>query len=63
MTKHFKAPVSQDLKIYEDDEVLGTLRVRPSAVLWKPKGAHSWYRLSIEKFGDYAVRKGTKKQR
>ncbi len=63
MTKRFRAPVSQDFVICEGDEVFGTLRVRPSAILWKPKGSHLWYQLTINQFGNHAVEVGNKKKK
>ena len=31
--------------------VVGHIRVKPSGVLWAPKGAKTWYGLSIRRFG------------
>jgi len=59
VAKEFKAPVSQDYTIMEGDKVFGTLRVKPSTLMWKPKGAHSWFGVTIEEFGSWA--KGKKK--
>lgn len=58
-TKTFKAPVSQDFEIQEGGRILGFLRVRPSGILWKPRGQQRWRRVSIEDFADYATRNGT----
>jgi hypothetical protein len=63
MAKEFKAPVSQDFEILDGGQVFGTLRVRPSGLLWAPKGSHNWYRVRIEDFGTYAVKKGTPKKK
>lgn len=62
-TKAFRPRQFEDFEIMEDDQVVGTLRVKPSGVLWAPKGSHSWYRVDLEKFGDYAVENGTKQQK
>jgi hypothetical protein len=36
-----------------DNVVVGTIRVKPSSVLWKPKGAHVWYAVSLDKFREW----------
>src|SRR5258706_10832073 len=58
MAKEFSARQLEDFEIQEDGEVVGTLRVKPSGVLWAPKGSHYWYRVGIDQFGDYAKEKG-----
>jgi hypothetical protein len=63
MAKQFRGPVSQDFEIEENNEMLGTLRIRPNGILWKPKRSQSWYRIAIEEFADYAKQQGTKVER
>jgi hypothetical protein len=63
MAKEFRAPTSQDFEIVENGQVFGTLRVRPSGILWAPKGSHQWYRVSIEQFAEYAEKNGTKQKK
>lgn len=57
--KAFKAQVSQDFEILDGGSVFGKLRVRPSGLLWKARGAYTWRRVSIEDFAAYAKRNGT----
>jgi len=32
---------------------VGTLRVKPSSILWKPKGAHQFYSASMAEFQEW----------
>lgn len=34
-------------------EIVGTLRIKPSGVLWKPKGQHQFYCVSIEQLEEW----------
>ena len=45
-----------------DDQgvVVGTIRIKPSSVLWKPKGKHSFLSVPLEKFTDWITDPGTK---
>jgi len=64
--KTFGLAVSQDYQILEGGQVFGTLRVRPSGLLWKPKGAKgakAWFSIRIEDFADFAIRRGAKADR
>ena len=54
MAKYFNFPESQDFPINDENGKVGELRVRPSGILWKPKNAKQYYRVSIEEFADYA---------
>jgi hypothetical protein len=58
MAREFRVPESQDFTIIEDGKVLGTVRVKPSAIMWKAKGAHNWKGVTPEKFGQFAESKG-----
>ena len=42
--------------------VVGEVRIKPSGILWRPKGSHSWYRVTLEQFADFAVKSGTKQK-
>lgn len=33
--------------------VVGTIRIKPSGVLWKPKSAQKFYAVSLETFADW----------
>jgi hypothetical protein len=52
---------------YEDFEILdgckkkvGEVRVKPSGILWAPKGAKNWYRVDLKKFAEFMEQHGTK---
>ena len=51
MAKSFRVPKSQDFEIVDNgsgkEEIIGTLRVKPSGILWAPKGSHVWYGINL----------------
>lgn len=63
MAKEFRAPKSQDFEIFEDGKVIGQLRIKPNNLLWSPKGAHSWYGVTLEQFAEFVVTKGKKQEK
>ncbi len=44
----------EDFKILEDGATVGTIRINPSGIRWKPKGKHSWLKVTIEEFAELA---------
>lgn len=62
MAKYFGARKFEDFQIKENHKVVGTLRVKPSGLLWAPRSSHRWYRVEISKFGDYATKHGTRQK-
>jgi hypothetical protein len=58
MAKKFRAQVSADFEIVEGGKIVGWIRVKPSGILWGPKGKHSWYRLDIKNFARLARKRG-----
>jgi hypothetical protein len=48
-----------DFQIYDGDSKIGTLRVKASGILWKPKGRHTWLKVSIEQFAEHAEKLDT----
>jgi hypothetical protein len=44
----------------QDGTVVGTIRIKPSSVLWKPSGAHKFYSVSLAKFGEWITHDDTK---
>ncbi|SER56822.1 hypothetical protein SAMN05216548_1268 [Faunimonas pinastri] len=50
---------SEDFEILEDGKKIGTVRVKASGLLWSPKGKHSWFRVSVEQFAEFAEESGT----
>lgn len=61
--KEFRAPKFQDFEIVEDGVVVGALRVKPSGVLWAPKGSHDWYGLTLKQVADLAESSGKKQKK
>lgn len=54
----------EDFKIHDSKgQVVGHIRVKPSGVLWGPKGQHSWYTLTLKQFGDFAEANGKKSKK
>jgi hypothetical protein len=52
MARKFRAPTSQTFKITENGKVLCTIRIRPTAIMWKEKsGKGPWYGFTPEEFG------------
>jgi len=39
---------------------VGSVRIEPEAVSWKPAGASQWHRLTMKEFGNLAVQHGIK---
>ena len=47
-----------DHRIGGDAGIIGTLRVKPSSILWKPKGSHQFFSISLDDFCDWIKTKG-----
>jgi hypothetical protein len=58
MAKAFRAPISVTFQIVEAGKVVGHIRVRPSGILWRRKGKHTWRRVTIDQFATFARRHG-----
>jgi hypothetical protein len=58
MAKKFKEPVSYDHEIVDNNGKVGEIRVKPSTLLWKAKGAHSYKGVSIEDFEKWIMENG-----
>jgi hypothetical protein len=59
--KTFAEPKSWTRKITDDSGVIGTIRVRPSTVLWKPKGAKPpmpWMGINMKRIAAFIMKKG-----
>ena len=53
-----------DHRIVGDDGItIGHVRVKPSGILWAPKDAKVWHRISLEKFARFCERYGRKQQK
>ena len=62
MAKYFGARKFEDFQIKESHKVVGTLRVKPSGLLWAPSRSHRWYRVSIDAFAEFARSTGRKRK-
>jgi hypothetical protein len=65
MAYAFKRPESQDYTIVDpndDDKIVGKIRIKPSGVLWSPKGGHKYYKISLADFAKFAEAKGMNAQ-
>jgi hypothetical protein len=60
VARDFRAPEAQDFVILEDGKVLGTVRIKPSSIMWKGPNARAWYGISPEKFGEFVTASGKK---
>ena len=40
-------------------ETIGTIRIKPSSVLWKPKGQHEYYSVTLGGFAGWITSPGT----
>jgi hypothetical protein len=50
----FKAPeFIEETVVSDSGQVVGTIRVKPSTVLWKPKGAHQFHAVPLKTFADW----------
>lgn len=47
----------------ESGGVVGTLRIKPSSILWKPKGAQKFYSVPLDKFTQWVTDDSTKANR
>ena len=57
----FRAPAYfEETIIDEEDSVIGTIRVKPSSILWKPKNAQKYYSINLQKFTEWITDSDTK---
>jgi len=64
MAKTFRTAKSWTQKITDGNGVIGTIRVRPSAVLWKQKGAKGpklWHLVPIDRFQKFMTNSNRKR--
>ena len=48
---HFASPDHiEETILSANGEVIGTIRVKPSSILWKPKGAQKYFSVSLDSF-------------
>jgi len=63
-TNSFKPSKYEDHEIVDDNnKVVGTVRVKPSGILWSPKGSHSWLGINLDKFQEFMAENGRKQKK
>ncbi len=63
MAKQFRRSVSEDYEIVEDGVVVGSLRIKPSGILWCAKGKHGWKGVTVEQFAEFAEANGKEQKK
>ena len=64
MRNQFSGSASHDHVIVDGEgKMIGTLRVKPSGILWKPRNSQVYYRISLDEFAELAKKKGEKVKR
>ncbi len=46
--------------VNEFNKIIGKIRIKPSGILWKPKGSHYWLGVNLEKFATFMKDNGNK---
>jgi hypothetical protein len=59
----FKEKNFEDFEILNDSEKVGDIRVKPSGVLWSPRGSHKWFRVNLKTFADFMEKNGTEQDK
>ena len=52
MVKSIKRAEFEDFDIEDAGKMVGSVRIKPSGILWRPKGKHSWFGVNIEQFAE-----------
>ncbi len=55
----FARPDHYEHEILSDGKKVGTLRVKPGGILWKPSGQHRFYSVNLERFADWITASAT----
>jgi len=54
----------EDFEIVDDKGTkIGEIRVKPSGVLWAPKGAHRWLGVDLKKFAEFMEQNGKEQKK
>ena len=56
----FASPKYIEETIVNKSGVVGVIRIKPSGVLWKPKGSQKFYSVSLAKFTEWITDGNTK---
>jgi len=60
-TNSFRSPdFIEETIVDADNAIVGTIRVKPAGILWKPKSQHKYLSVSLEKFTDWITDPGTR---
>jgi hypothetical protein len=55
----FKGPAYiEEVIVDEDGTVIGTIRIKPSSVLWKPANAQKFFAVPLDKFAEWIASNG-----
>lgn len=55
----FASPSYIEETIVNDSGVVGTIRIKPSGVLWKPKGAQKYFAVPVDDFAAWITSPAT----
>jgi hypothetical protein len=59
----FKGPEYVEHTIIDHDRnVVGTIRLKPSSVMWKPKGAKNFYQVTVDKFDEWITSRNRRRK-
>ncbi len=47
----------------DKNDTIGTVRIKPSGILWKPKGQHKYYAVTLEQFKEWITDENTRAKR
>ena len=59
----FSRPDHYEHEIQSDGKKIGTLRVKPGGLLWKPVGQHKFYSVSLDQFQTWIIHPETNAKR
>lgn len=61
--KHVEQTIVTEDGDTDNESVIGTVRLKPSTVLWKPSGAHRFFSVPLQKFTEWIQAPSTKATR
>ncbi len=47
----------EEVVVDDNDKKVGTIRVKPSSILWKPSGQQKFYSVTLKDFTDWITKK------
>lgn len=64
MKNSFKSPAVVDTAIQDESgNLIGTVRIKPTGILWKPKNAQTFFAKPLSSFTDWITAPETKAKR